>query len=187
MRRTSKKRDVAAPNYDGIPRSVSLLPGRDTHQDSRRISRRKKVRCVSRRAIRFAPTLSAGGVQGATTSIARRSAWSRWIRPPRSWPSSRRKTDALLGVVDDQYFLIKYKGGNPAAMRYADFGANIVGMDDPHVGRCTIRKNPDLVKRFVRATAKSWEDARKRTRGSAVDAADEGEARSQHGSPRSTS
>jgi NitT/TauT family transport system substrate-binding protein len=39
-----------------------------------------------------------------------------------------KKTDALLGGADDQYFLIKYKGGNPVAMRYADFGANIVGM-----------------------------------------------------------
>ena len=80
-----------------------------------------------------------------------------------------KKTDALLGGVDDQYFLIKYKGGNPAAMRYADFGANIVGMTILTSGD-TIRKNPDLVKRFVRATVKSWEDARKNP-GLAVDAA----------------
>jgi len=80
-----------------------------------------------------------------------------------------KKTDALLGGVDDQYFLIKYKGGNPAAMRYADFGANIVGMTILTSGD-TIKKNPDLVKRFVRATAKSWEDARKNP-GLAVDSA----------------
>jgi NitT/TauT family transport system substrate-binding protein len=80
-----------------------------------------------------------------------------------------KKTDALLGGVDDQYFLIKYKGGNPAAMRYADFGANIVGMTILTSGD-TIKKNPDLVKRFVRATVKSWEDARKNP-GAAVDAA----------------
>src|SRR5207247_4040978 len=36
-----------------------------------------------------------------------------------------KKTDALLGGADDQYFLIKYKGGNPVAMRYAAWGANI--------------------------------------------------------------
>src|SRR5437764_15408124 len=39
-----------------------------------------------------------------------------------------KKADALLGGADDQFFLIKYKGAAPAAMRYADFGANIVGM-----------------------------------------------------------
>ena len=80
-----------------------------------------------------------------------------------------KKTDALLGGADDQYFLIKYKGGNPVAMRYADFGANIVGMTILATGD-TIKKNPDLVKRFVRATAKSWDEAKKNP-GAAVDAA----------------
>jgi len=80
-----------------------------------------------------------------------------------------KRVDALLGGADDQYFLIKYKGGNPAAMRYADFGANIVGMTILATGD-TIKKNPDLVKRFVRATAKSWDEAKKNP-GAAVDAA----------------
>jgi NitT/TauT family transport system substrate-binding protein len=80
-----------------------------------------------------------------------------------------KKTDALLGGADDQYFLIKYKGGNPSAMRYADWGANIVGMTVLTSGD-TIKKNPDLVRRFVRATAKSWEEAKKNP-GAAVDAA----------------
>ncbi len=80
-----------------------------------------------------------------------------------------KKTDALLGGADDQFFLIKYKGANPVAMRYADYGANIVGMTILTSGE-TIKKNPDLVKRFVRATAKSWEEAKKNP-GAAVDAA----------------
>jgi NitT/TauT family transport system substrate-binding protein len=80
-----------------------------------------------------------------------------------------KKADALLGGADDQYFLIKYKGGNPAAMRYADWGANIVGMTILTSGD-TIKKNPDLVRRFVRATVKSWEEAKKNP-GAAVDAA----------------
>jgi len=80
-----------------------------------------------------------------------------------------KKTDALLGGADDQYFLIKYKGGNPSAMRYADWGANIVGMTILTSGD-TIKKNPDLVKRFVRASVKSWEEAKKNP-GAAVDAA----------------
>ncbi len=80
-----------------------------------------------------------------------------------------KKTDALLGGADDQYFLIKYKGANPVAMRYADWGANIVGMTIMTSGD-TIKKNPDLVKRFVRASVKSWEEAKKNP-GAAVDAA----------------
>lgn len=80
-----------------------------------------------------------------------------------------KKADALLGGADDQYFLIKYKGGDPAAMRYADFGANIVGMTILTSGD-TLKKNPDLVRRFVKATQKSWEEAKKNP-GAAVDAA----------------
>jgi NitT/TauT family transport system substrate-binding protein len=80
-----------------------------------------------------------------------------------------KKADALLGGADDQFFLIKYKGATPAAMRYADFGGNIVGMTILTSGD-TLKKNPDLVKRFVRATAKSWEEAKKNP-GAAVDAA----------------
>ena len=52
-----------------------------------------------------------------------------------------KKADALLGGADDQYFLIKYKGATPAAMRYADFGANIVGMTILTSGD-TLKKNP---------------------------------------------
>jgi NitT/TauT family transport system substrate-binding protein len=80
-----------------------------------------------------------------------------------------KKADALLGGADDQYFLIKYKGATPAAMRYADFGGNIVGMTIMTTGD-TLRKNPDMVKRFVRATVKSWEESKKNP-GAAVDAA----------------
>ena len=39
-----------------------------------------------------------------------------------------KKADALLGGADDQYFLIKQRGIEPAALRFADHGANIVGM-----------------------------------------------------------
>src|SRR5690349_6673330 len=80
-----------------------------------------------------------------------------------------KKADALLGGVDDQYFLIKYKGATPAAMRYADFGGNIVGMTIMTSGE-TLKKNPDLVKRFVRATVKSWDESKKNPQ-AAVDAA----------------
>ena len=80
-----------------------------------------------------------------------------------------KRADALLGGADDQYFLIKYKGQEPAALRYADYGANIVGMTILTQGN-TIKSNPDLVRRFVKATVRSWEEAKKNP-GAAVDAA----------------
>jgi NitT/TauT family transport system substrate-binding protein len=80
-----------------------------------------------------------------------------------------KKVDALLGGADDQYFLIKQRGVQPAALRYADNGANIVGMTIVTTGD-VIKNKPDLVRRFVRATVKSWEESKKNP-GAAVDAA----------------
>jgi NitT/TauT family transport system substrate-binding protein len=80
-----------------------------------------------------------------------------------------RKADALLGGADDQYFLIKQRGIEPAALRFADHGANIVGMTVLTKGDL-IKSKPDLVRRFVRASARSWEEAKKNP-GAAVDAA----------------
>ncbi len=71
-----------------------------------------------------------------------------------------KRADALLGGADDQYFLIKYRGQEPAALRYADHGANIVGMTIL-ASNATIKAKPDMVRRFVRASVKSWEEARK--------------------------
>ena len=71
-----------------------------------------------------------------------------------------KRVDALLGGADDQFFLIKYKGETPAVLRYADHGANIVGMTIL-TRESTIRDKADLVRRFVRATARSWEEAKK--------------------------
>jgi NitT/TauT family transport system substrate-binding protein len=80
-----------------------------------------------------------------------------------------RKADALLGGADDQYFLIKQRGIEPAALRFADHGANIVGMTVLTKGEL-IKSKSDLVRRFVRASARSWEEAKKNP-GAAVDAA----------------
>jgi NitT/TauT family transport system substrate-binding protein len=79
-----------------------------------------------------------------------------------------KRVDALLGGADDQFFLIKYKGETPAALRYADHGANIVGMTIL-TRESTIKDKADLVRRFVRATVRSWEEAKKNP-GDAVDA-----------------
>jgi NitT/TauT family transport system substrate-binding protein len=80
-----------------------------------------------------------------------------------------KRADGLLGGADDQYFLIKQRGLAPAALRFSDHGANIVGMTIV-TKTDLIRNNPDLVRRFVRATVKSWEEAKKDP-GAAVDAA----------------
>ncbi len=80
-----------------------------------------------------------------------------------------KRADALLGGADDQYFLIKAKGMQPAALRFSEWGANIVGMTIMTRTEL-VKSNPDLVRRFVRATAKSWEEAKKNP-GAAVDAA----------------
>ncbi|HEV2039805.1 MAG TPA: ABC transporter substrate-binding protein [Casimicrobiaceae bacterium] len=79
-----------------------------------------------------------------------------------------KRADGLLGGADDQYFLIKQRGIQPAALRYADYGANIVGMTIV-TKTDLIKSNPDLVRRFVRATVQSWEEAKKNP-GAAVDA-----------------
>src|SRR5438552_4746859 len=71
-----------------------------------------------------------------------------------------KRADALLGGADDQYFLIKQKGMQPAALRFSEWGANIVGMTILTKGEL-VKSKPDLVRRFVRATAKSWEEAKK--------------------------
>lgn len=71
-----------------------------------------------------------------------------------------KRADALLGGADDQFFLIKYQGHEPHALRYADHGANIVGMTIA-TQIATIRNQPDMVRRFVRASITSWEESKK--------------------------
>src|SRR5881394_4654421 len=80
-----------------------------------------------------------------------------------------KRADGLLGGADDQFFLIKQRGVQPAALRFSENGANIVGMTIV-TKTDLIKSNPDLVRRFVRATIKSWEESKKNP-GAAVDAA----------------
>lgn len=71
-----------------------------------------------------------------------------------------KRVDALLGGLDDQYFLVKAKGAKPAGLSFADNGANTVGMVILTQEK-TIKDKPDLVRRFVKATIRSWEAAKK--------------------------
>ena len=79
------------------------------------------------------------------------------------------RADALLGGIDDQYFLIEAQGHEPSALRFADLGVNTVGIT-VHAHESTIAEQPDLVERFVRASVRSWEAAREDPE-AAVDAA----------------
>lgn len=70
-----------------------------------------------------------------------------------------KRVDAILGGLDEQYFLVKQKGFNPAGMAFAKNGANTVGLTIL-TQDATIAGKPDLVRRFIAATQKSWEAAK---------------------------
>jgi len=71
------------------------------------------------------------------------------------------KVDAIMGFFHDQAPTIEAKTGKKVQyLLYADTGLNLLGTgivtsDD------TIKKDPDLVRKFVRATQKSWSEATK--------------------------
>jgi NitT/TauT family transport system substrate-binding protein len=69
-----------------------------------------------------------------------------------------KRVDAILGGLDEQFFLVKQKGGHPVGMGFADHGANTVGLTIIAL-QATLDKNPDMAKRFLRATARSWKAA----------------------------
>ena len=70
----------------------------------------------------------------------------------------KKRVDALLGGLDDQYFLVKAKGFHPAALPFAKNGANTIGMVIL-TQASTIKNKPDMVRRFVKATIRSWKAA----------------------------
>lgn len=67
----------------------------------------------------------------------------------------------ILGGLDDKPAEIKANGGDtPVTFPYSDFGVNQVGYCiSTHTD--TLKNNPDLVKRFVEATIKSYKEAEK--------------------------
>lgn len=67
----------------------------------------------------------------------------------------------MLGGLDDKPAEIKANGGaDPIAFPYSDFGVAQVGYCIV-ANKETVEKNPDLVKRFMAATAKSYAEALK--------------------------
>jgi NitT/TauT family transport system substrate-binding protein len=66
-----------------------------------------------------------------------------------------KRVDALLGGVDDQFFIIRQKGFTPSALGFAANGANTVGLTIMTTNGL-IAKDPGLIKRFVTATQRAW-------------------------------
>jgi NitT/TauT family transport system substrate-binding protein len=83
-----------------------------------------------------------------------------FMDPPAKVPATLEgRTDALLGGIDDQFFLIEAQGQKAAGLRFADLGVNTVGMTI-HTHEDVVRDQPDLVRRFVKGTVCAWEAAR---------------------------
>jgi NitT/TauT family transport system substrate-binding protein len=69
-----------------------------------------------------------------------------------------KRADALLGSVDAQSFDMAAKGVKSTMLAYSDIGVPLVGLTVV-ANEDTIKSNPDLIKRFNRATQKSFEAA----------------------------
>jgi NitT/TauT family transport system substrate-binding protein len=80
-----------------------------------------------------------------------------------------KRADALLGSIDDQYYALKHRGVEPAALRFSDYGVDLVGFT-VFAQNSLIKGKPDVVRRFVKASVRSWEEARKNPN-AAIDAA----------------
>lgn len=66
------------------------------------------------------------------------------------------KTDALLGAAGDQSVIMEDRGFDVVTLKFADYGVNILNLGI-FVHRDTVEDNPDLIRRFLRATKRSHE------------------------------
>ena len=66
------------------------------------------------------------------------------------------KTDALLGSAGDQSAVLEDQGLAVVDLKFADYGVNILNLG-VFVHDDLIKENPDLIRRFLRATKKSHE------------------------------
>lgn len=71
-----------------------------------------------------------------------------------------KRADATLGSVDAQSFVMEAQGVPASVMSFDDLGVNLVGLTVV-TNNQTAEKSPDLVKRFARATQKTFAEARK--------------------------
>jgi NitT/TauT family transport system substrate-binding protein len=71
-----------------------------------------------------------------------------------------KKVDAMLGDIGAQGVILEDKGIKIRSLRFGDIGVETIGLV-VHAHQDTIKEKPDMVGRFVRATVRSWELARK--------------------------
>ena len=66
------------------------------------------------------------------------------------------RTDALMGAADDQSFVLEDNGVPAVSLMFADYGVNILNLGI-FVHEDLIKENPELIRKFLRATKKSHE------------------------------
>jgi NitT/TauT family transport system substrate-binding protein len=71
---------------------------------------------------------------------------------------AEKRVEALMAGLDNQSITLPRQGVPLVNFGYAAFGVNTVGLQI-HAHEDTIRNNPDLVRRFVKATVRSFEAA----------------------------
>jgi NitT/TauT family transport system substrate-binding protein len=71
-----------------------------------------------------------------------------------------KKVDTIVGFRFGDYLRVYTQNPNAKITLFADWGVNVLG-NGYFVSTSTLEKNPDLVQRFVRATSRGWQEARK--------------------------
>ncbi len=72
----------------------------------------------------------------------------------------QKRVDAMTANINVQLAQLEAQGAKLAYMRYADFGVNTLGHGMVAQSEY-LKKNPDLTRRFIKATARGWAEALK--------------------------
>lgn len=70
------------------------------------------------------------------------------------------QVDAILGGADNEAITAKNMGVDVKVLRYSDYGAATVGLSII-ASENYMKNNPEVIKKFIAATMKAWNDARK--------------------------
>jgi NitT/TauT family transport system substrate-binding protein len=70
------------------------------------------------------------------------------------------QVDAILGGADNEAITAKNMGNDVSVLRYSDNGAPTVGLSIV-ASNDYLKNHPDVVKKFISATMKAWNEARK--------------------------
>jgi NitT/TauT family transport system substrate-binding protein len=98
----------------------------------------------------FPRLLAANGVNAADVTLVRMEG------PAKAQAVVAKRVDAQIGFGILEAPQIEALGATPVVLNYADWGVPLMGLGLTANTR-TMRENPDLVRRFVRASAKAWQ------------------------------